>query len=77
MASPAKDAGTINQYFIGFLAAAVIFGAFDALRFYLVIGGESVASGLDDCVRLYTGHPGRAHGAPVLETTRVGEVCSV
>src|SRR5258706_5287014 len=32
----AKDAGTINQYFIGFLAAAVIFGVFAALRFYLV-----------------------------------------
>src|SRR5258708_15612043 len=32
----AKDAGTINQYFIGFLAAAVIFGAVCALRFFLV-----------------------------------------
>ena len=32
----AKDASTINLYFIGFLAAAVAYGCFAALRFYLV-----------------------------------------
>src|SRR5260370_15950403 len=47
----AKDAGTINQYFIGFLAAAVIFGAFAALRFYLVtLLGERVVADLRSAV---------------------------
>src|SRR5688572_25873478 len=31
-----RDAATINRYFVLFLAAAVVFGAFAALRFYLV-----------------------------------------
>src|SRR5690606_33489164 len=31
-----RDAGTINRYFAAFLAAAVVFGAFAALRLYLI-----------------------------------------
>src|SRR5882672_4896415 len=69
----AKDAGTINQYFIGFLAAAVIFGAFAALRFYLVTWlGERVVADLRSAVyrRVVRMDP------LFFETTRVGEVLS-
>ena len=31
-----RDAATINRYFVLFLVAAVVFGAFAALRYYLV-----------------------------------------
>src|SRR5688572_24103446 len=31
-----RDAATINRYFVLFLGAAVVFGAFAALRYYLV-----------------------------------------
>src|SRR5580692_12135837 len=42
-----KDAGTVNLYFIGLLAAAVAFGLFAALRFYLVTWvGERVVADL-------------------------------
>jgi ATP-binding cassette subfamily B protein len=68
-----KDAGTTNRYFIGFLAASVIFGVFAALRFYLVTWlGERVVADLraavyDRVVRM----------DPLFyETTRVGEVLS-
>src|SRR5260370_98546 len=67
----AKDAGTINQYFIGFLAAAVIFGAFAALRFYLVtLLGERVVADLRSAVyrRVVRLDP------LFFETGRVGEV---
>src|ERR1700681_699486 len=69
----AKDAGTINQYFIGFLAAAVIFGAFAALRFYLVTWlGERVVADLRSAVYRRV-----VHMDPLFfETTRVGEVLS-
>ena len=41
----ANSATTINVYFIGFLAAAVVFGVFAALRFYLVSSlGERVVA---------------------------------
>src|SRR5260370_39208326 len=69
----AKDAGSINQYFIGFLAAAVIFGAFAALRFYLVTWlGERVVADLRSAVyrRVVRMDP------LFFETTRVGEVLS-
>src|SRR5712664_3151034 len=69
----AKDAGTINQYFIGFLAAAVIFGGFAALRFYLVTRlGERVIADLRSAVyrRVIRMDP------MFFETTRVGEVLS-
>jgi ATP-binding cassette subfamily B protein len=69
----AKDASTINRYFIGFLAAAVIFGAFAALRFYLVTWlGERVVADLRTAVyrRVVRMDP------MFYETTRVGEVLS-
>ena len=69
----AKDASTINRYFIGFLAAAVIFGIFAALRFYLVTWlGERVVADLRCAVyrRVVRMDP------MFYETTRVGEVLS-
>lgn len=69
----AKDASTINRYFIGFLAAAVIFGAFAALRFYLVTWlGERVVADMRTAVyrRVVRMDP------MFYETTRVGEVLS-
>ena len=69
----AKDAGTINRYFLGFLAAAVVFGAFAALRFYLVTWlGERVVADLRSAVyrRVVRMDP------MFYETTRVGEVLS-
>ncbi len=69
----AKDASTINRYFIGFLAAAVIFGVFAALRFYLVTWlGERVVADLRTAVyrRVVRMDP------MFYETTRVGEVLS-
>jgi len=69
----AKDAGTINQYFIGFLAAAVIFGAF--CRAALLSGdlaGRTRGRGLAfGCLPAR-----RAHGSPVLRDHSVGEVLS-
>src|ERR1700736_2283845 len=68
-----KDASTVNQYFLGFLAAAVIFGAFAALRFYLVTWlGERVVADLRSAVyrRVVRMDP------LFFETTRVGEVLS-
>jgi ATP-binding cassette, subfamily B, bacterial len=47
----ARDASTINRYFVGFLAAAVIYGVFAALRFYLVTWlGERVVADLRTAV---------------------------
>jgi ATP-binding cassette, subfamily B, bacterial len=69
----AKDASTINRYFIGFLAAAVIYGGFAALRFYLVTWlGERVVADLRTAVYR------RVVRMDLLfyETTRVGEVLS-
>ena len=69
----ARDAGTINRYFLGFLAAAVVFGAFAALRFYLVTWlGERVVADLRSAVyrRVVRMDP------MFYETTRVGEVLS-
>ncbi|MDP9014011.1 MAG: ABC transporter transmembrane domain-containing protein [Pseudomonadota bacterium] len=69
----AKDASTINRYFLGFLAAAVIFGAFAALRFYLVTWlGERVVADMRTAVyrRVVRMDP------MFYETTRVGEVLS-
>jgi ATP-binding cassette subfamily B protein len=69
----AKDASTINRYFIGFLAAAVVFAAFAALRFYLVTWlGERVVADLRSAVyrRVVRMDP------LFYETTRVGEVLS-
>ncbi len=68
-----KDAGTVNLYFIGFLAAAVAFGVFAALRFYLVTWlGERVVADLRAAIyrRVVRMDP------LFYETTRVGEVLS-
>jgi ATP-binding cassette, subfamily B, bacterial len=69
----ARDSGTINLYFIGFLAAAVAFGVFAALRFYLVTWvGERVVADLRTAIyrRVVRMDP------LFFETTRVGEVLS-
>jgi ATP-binding cassette subfamily B protein len=68
-----KDAGTLNRYFVWFLAAAVIFGVFAALRFYLVTWlGERVVADLRAAVYRRV-----VHMDPLFfETTRVGEVLS-
>src|ERR1700722_863529 len=63
----------INRYFIGFLAAAVAFGVFAALRFYLVTWlGERVVADLRQAVyrRVVRMDP------TFFETTRTGEVLS-
>src|SRR5271168_2485610 len=68
-----KNLGTINKWFLGFLAAAVIFGAFAALRFYLVTWvGERVVADLRTAIyrRVVRMDP------MFYETTRVGEVLS-
>jgi ATP-binding cassette subfamily B protein len=68
-----KDAGAINRYFFGFLAAAVVYGGFAALRFYLVTWlGERVVADLRTAVyrRVVRMDP------LFFETTRVGEVLS-
>jgi len=69
----AKDASTINRYFLGFLAAAVVYGAFAALRFYLVTWlGERVVADLRCAVYRRV-----ARMDPLFyETTRTGEVLS-
>jgi ATP-binding cassette subfamily B protein len=69
----AKDSGTINRYFLALLAAAVAYGCFAALRFYLVTWlGERVVSDLRNAVyrRVVRMDP------LFFETTRVGEVLS-
>jgi ATP-binding cassette, subfamily B, bacterial len=69
----AKDIGTINLYFLGLLAAAVIFGGFAALRFYLVTWvGERVVADLREAIyrRVVRMDP------QFFEVTRVGEVLS-
>ena len=68
-----RDAATINRYFIAFLAAAVVFGAFAALRFYLVMWlGERVVADLRNAVyaRVIRMDP------TFFEITRTGEVLS-
>jgi ATP-binding cassette subfamily B protein len=68
-----RDLGTINIWFLGFLAAAVVFGAFAALRFYMVTWvGERVVADLRAAIyrRVVRMDP------MFYETTRVGEVLS-
>jgi ATP-binding cassette subfamily B protein len=68
-----KNLGTINKWFMGFLAAAVIFGSFAALRFYMVTWvGERVVADLRSAIyrRVVRMDP------MFYETTRVGEVLS-
>ncbi len=68
-----RDAGRINRWFFVLLAAAVIFGVFAALRFYLVTWvGERVVADVRAAVyrRVVRMDP------LFYETTRVGEVLS-
>jgi ATP-binding cassette, subfamily B, bacterial len=68
-----KNLGTINKWFFGLIAAAVIFGAFAALRFYMVTWvGERVVADLRTAIyrRVVRMDP------MFYETTRVGEVLS-
>ena len=69
----ANDASAINRYFYGLLIAAVFYGGFAALRFYLVTWlGERVVADLRIAVyrRVVRMDP------MFFETTRVGEVLS-
>ncbi len=69
----ANSAATINQYFIGFLGAAVLFGGFAALRFYHVTWiGERVVADIRSAVyrRVIRMDP------MFFEVTRTGEVLS-
>ncbi len=68
-----RDALAINRYFFGFLAAAVIYGVFAALRFYLVTWlGERVVADLRAAVyrRVVRMDP------MFYEVTRTGEILS-
>jgi ATP-binding cassette subfamily B protein len=68
-----RDAATINRYFLWFLAAAVLFGAFGALRFYMVSWlGERVVADLRSAVyaKIIRMDP------TFFEITRTGEVLS-
>ena len=69
----AQSAATVNRYFIGFLAAAAMFGVFAALRFYYVTWiGERVVADVRDAVyrRVVRMDP------EFFEVTRTGEVLS-
>jgi ATP-binding cassette subfamily B protein len=68
-----RDAATINRYFAFFLGAAVVFGAFAALRFYLVTWlGERVVADVRNAVyaKVVRMDP------TFFEVTRTGEVLS-
>jgi ATP-binding cassette, subfamily B, bacterial len=68
-----RDAATINTYFIAFLGAAVAFGTFAALRFYMVSWlGERVVADIRNAVyaRVIRMDP------TFFEVTRTGEVLS-
>ncbi len=68
-----KNLGVINKWFFGLIAAAVIYGVFAALRFYLVTWvGERVVADLRTAIyrRVVRMDP------MFYETTRVGEVLS-
>jgi ATP-binding cassette, subfamily B, bacterial len=68
-----RDAATINRYFTLFLAAAVVFGAFAALRFYLVSWlGERVVADIRNAVYAKVIRMDPAF----FEVTRTGEVLS-
>ncbi|HET8699317.1 MAG TPA: ABC transporter transmembrane domain-containing protein, partial [Gammaproteobacteria bacterium] len=68
-----RDAATINRYFVVFLGAAVVFGGFAALRFYLVSWlGERVVADLRSKVYAKVIRMDPAF----FEVTRTGEVLS-
>lgn len=69
----AQDAGTVNRYFLWFLAATVVFSLFAAVRYYLVTWlGERVVADLRNAVyaRVIRMDPA------FFEVTRTGEVLS-
>ena len=69
----ARDVGTVNRYFGWFLAAALVFSAFAALRYYLVSWlGERVVADLRNAVyqRVIRMDP------TFFEVTKTGEVLS-
>jgi len=69
----AQDAGTVNRYFLWFLAATVVFSLFAAVRYYLVTWlGERVVADLRNAVyaRVIRMDPA------FFEITRSGEVLS-
>ncbi len=69
----AQDVGTVNRYFGWFLAAALVFSVFAALRYYLVTWlGERVVADLRNAVyqRVITMDPA------FFEVTKTGEVLS-
>jgi len=69
----AQDIGTVNQYFGWFLAAALVFSVFAALRYYLVTWlGERVVADLRNAV--YTRVIGM--DPAFFEVTKTGEVLS-
>ena len=68
-----RSAGTIDRYFVAFMAAAGVFGLFAALRFYFVTWlGERVVADIREAVyaRVIRMDPG------FFEVTRIGEVLS-
>ncbi|HSG56897.1 MAG TPA: ABC transporter transmembrane domain-containing protein, partial [Paracoccaceae bacterium] len=69
----AKDVETVNRYFAWFFAAAVAFGGFGALRFYLVTWlGERVVADIRNAVYRRVIHM----DPTFFEVTRTGEVLS-
>ncbi len=69
----AQDVGTVNRYFGWFLAAALVFSLFAALRYYLVTWlGERVVADIRNAVYRRVIHMDPAF----FEVTRTGEVLS-
>jgi ATP-binding cassette subfamily B protein len=69
----AQDVGTVNRYFGWFLAAALVFSLFAALRYYLVTWlGERVVADIRNAVYRRVVHMDPAF----FEITRTGEVLS-
>jgi ATP-binding cassette subfamily B protein len=69
----AQDVGTVNRYFGWFLAAALVFSLFAALRYYLVTWlGERVVADIRDAVYRRVIYMDPAF----FEVTRTGEVLS-
>ncbi len=67
------DPSTVNHYFLGFLGAALVFGVFAALRFYLVTWlGERVVADVRAAVYRRVLHMDMTF----FEVTRTGEVLS-
>jgi ATP-binding cassette subfamily B protein len=68
-----RDRGLINRYFAGFLAAAVIFGLFAALRYFFITWlGERVVADLRAAVYAHVVRMDQTF----FEITRTGEVLS-